>query len=119
MNVKTKDSIKQWFKFFFVGIIETAKNGTSTFDAVLKLKKEVEDKIHKNGNRTHLMISIMDFLYQKPILNAVKIVEITKVSQATAYKILEELVALQIIKEITGGKRGKIFVFDAYIKLFN
>lgn len=119
MNVRTKNDLKQWFKFFLVGITETAKNGIETFDAVLKLKKEVEDKIHKNGNRTHFLMSIMDFLYQKPIINAIKIVEITKVSQATAYKILEELVTLQILKEITGAKRGKIFVFDAYIKLFN
>ena len=119
MNVRTKNDLKQWFKFFLVGIIETAKNGIETFDAVLKLKKEVEEKIQKNGNRTHFLMSIMDFLYQKPIINAIKIIKITGVSQATAYKILEELVEMKILKEITGGKRGKIFVFDAYIKLFN
>jgi Fic family protein len=119
MNVRTKNDLKQWFKFFLVGIIETAKNGIETFDAVLKLKKEVEEKIQKNGNRTHYLMSIMEFLYQKPVINAIKIIEITGVSQATAYKILEELVGLQILKEITGGKRGKIFVFDTYIKLFN
>ena len=36
MNVRTKDDLKQWFKFFLVGIIETAKSGIETFDAVLK-----------------------------------------------------------------------------------
>jgi Fic family protein len=61
----------------------------------------------------------MDFLYQKPIINAIKITELTSVSQATAYKILEELVEMKILKEITGSKRGKIFVFNDYIKLFN
>jgi len=119
MNVRTKNDLKQWFKFFLVGIIETAKNGIETFDAVLKLKKEVEDKIQKSGNRIHFMMTIMDFLYQKPMINASKIVELTNVSQATAYKIVEELVEMNILKEITGSKRGKIFVFDAYIKLFS
>lgn len=119
MNVRTKNDVKQWFKFFLVGIIETAKNGIETFDAVLKLKKEVEEKIQKTGNRSHHLLTIMEFLYQKPILNATKIVQITTVSQATAYKILEELVSMDILKEVTGGKRGKIYVFDHYIKLFN
>lgn len=119
MNVRTKNDLKQWFKFFFVGIIETAKNGIETFDAVLKLKKEIEDKIQKNGNRTNHLLNIMEFLYQKPIVNAIRIVEITKVSHATAYKILEELVKMKILKEITGGKRGKTYIFDNYIKLFN
>lgn len=119
MNVRTKNDLKQWFKFFLVGIIETAKNGIETFDAVLKLKKDVEDKIQKNGNRTNHLLTIMEFLYQKPVVNAMKIVEITKVSQATAYKILDELVAMEILKEITGSKRGRTYIFNNYIKLFN
>lgn len=119
MNVRNKNDLKQWFKFFLVGIIETAKNGIETFDAVLKLKKEVEEKIQKTNNRSHHLLNIMEFLYQKPIVNAIKIVALTKVSQPTAYKILEELVSMNILKEITGGKRGKVYVFDNYIKLFN
>lgn len=119
MNVRSKNDLKQWFKFFLVGIIETAKNGIETFDAVLKLKKEVEEKIQKTNNRSHHLLNIMEFLYQKPIVNAIKIVEITTVSQATAYKILDELVGMNILKEVTGGKRGKVYVFDQYIKLFN
>lgn len=119
MNVRTKDDVKQWFKFFLVGIIETAKNGIETFDAVLKLKKEIEEKIKSTGNRSHHLLSIMAFLYQKPTLNVFKVIEITGVSAATAYKILEELIAMKILKEITGSKRGKIYVFDDYIKLFN
>lgn len=119
MNVRTKNDLKQWFKFFLVGIIETAKNGIETFDAILKLKKEIEDKIKITGNRSNHLLSIMEFLYQKPTINAFKVVEITGVSQATAYKILEELVAMEILKEITGGKRGKVYVFHNYIQLFN
>jgi Fic family protein len=119
MNIRTKNDLKQWFKFFLVGIIETTKNGIETFDAILKLKKETEEKIQKTGNRSNYILTILEFLYQKPILNALKIVELTNVSQATAYKIIDELVGMGILKEITGGKRGKIYVFDNYIKLFN
>jgi len=80
---------------------------------------EVEEKIQKTNKRSHHLITIMEFLYQKPILDAVKIVTLTKVSQPTAYKILDELVSMNILKEITGAKRGKVYVFDQYIKLFN
>jgi Fic family protein len=119
MNVRTKNDLKQWFKFFLVGIIETAKSGIDTFDAVLQLKKDIDEKIKITGNRIHHLLSIMEFLYQKPTINVFKVIEITGVSQVTAYKILEELEAMKILKEITGSKRGKIYVFDTYIKLFN
>jgi len=40
------------------------------------------------------------------------------VSSASAYKLISDLQQLEILKEITGGKRGKIYAFDGYIKLF-
>ena len=40
------------------------------------------------------------------------------VSPASAYKLIADLERFGILKEITGGKRGKVYAFDAYIKLF-
>lgn len=118
MNARTKNDLKQWFKFFLVGVIETAKKGISTFDAILKLKKEIEESVQQVGKRSTSILKILDYLYQKPILDSQKVAKITQVSVSTAYKIIEDMVALGILKEITGGKRGKIYTFDKYIKLF-
>lgn len=118
MRVRTHNDIKQWFKFFLVGVIETAKNGIATFDAILKLKKEKEEIIQKISTRSHHLLKILEKLYQKPVINAVQIVKITGVSMPTAYKILEELKQYEILKEVTGGKRSQIFMFESYIRLF-
>ena len=37
---------------------------------------------------------------------------------ASAYKLITELERFGILREITGGKRGKVYAFHAYIKLF-
>ncbi len=118
MRVRTHNDIKQWLKFFLVGIIETAKNGIATFDAILKLKKEKEEIIQKNSTRSHHILNILDNLYQRPIINAQQVLEFTGVSMPTAYKIIDEMKQYHILKEMTGGKRGQIFMFDPYIKLF-
>jgi len=119
MNVRTKNDLKQWIKFFLVGIIQTAKKGVETFDSILKLKKTIEDNIQLVGNRSSHLMKIMDYLYQRPILSVTKVIELTGVSSATAYKIIDEMTKMGILKEITGSKRGKIYTFDVYIKLFN
>lgn len=119
MKVRTQNDLKQWFKFFLVGIIETAKNGIVTFDTILKLKIDFEEKIQKSSKRSHHLLKIMEFLYQKPIVNVNWVVEKTGVSQATAYKILDEMVNMNILREITGSKRSKVFAFDQYIKIFS
>ncbi|HED07460.1 MAG TPA: Fic family protein [Ignavibacteria bacterium] len=118
MRVREKNDITQWFKFFLVGITETAKSGIETFDGILKLQKEVENKIQKLGSRSNNAQLIINHLFQRPIINARQTKGITSLSLPSVYKLLKELEELKVIEEITGGKRGKLFIFEKYIGLF-
>ncbi|MBU4487278.1 MAG: Fic family protein, partial [Candidatus Delongbacteria bacterium] len=116
--VREKSNITQWFKFFLVGIIETSKNGIETFDNILKLKNNVEAKVQSLGSRTAPSLKVIEYLYSKPLIVARKVAELTGLSSPSAYKLINDLENLGILKEITGGKRKKIYVFDEYLKLF-
>ena len=118
MRVREKNDLLQWFKFFLVGVIETAKSSTTTFDNILKLQKQVETQLQTLGSRTANAQKVMYHLYQRPVANAAKVGEVAGVSPASAYKLIADLEQFGILKEITGGKRGKMYVFDAYLKLF-
>lgn len=117
-KVREKDDLTQWFKFFLVGVIETAKSSISTFDSILKLQKEVEVKIQTLGSRSHNAQLILNHLFQKPIIGAQKAKELTGLSSPSVYKLIDELEKLEILTEITGAKRGKIYLFREYTKLF-
>jgi hypothetical protein len=39
-------------------------------------------------------------------------------SAASAYKLVADLERLGILKEMTGGKRGRTYTFEPYVKLF-
>lgn len=118
-RVREKDDLTQWFKFFLVGVVETAKNSISTFDSILKLQKEVEAKMQTLGSRANNAQLILNHLFQRPIIDAQKAKELTKLSLPSVYKLINELERLEIITEITGAKRGKIYLFREYTKLFN
>lgn len=118
-RVREKNDLLQWFKFFLVGIIETAKNSISTFDNILKLQKGVESKIQTLGSRSNNAQLIINYLFQRPIIEVQKAIELTKLSAPSAYKLIDDLEKLEIINEITGSKRGKLYLFRDYTKLFN
>jgi cell filamentation protein, protein adenylyltransferase len=118
MKVREENNIQQWFKFFLVGVIETAKSSIETFDKILKLQKEVDEKLQKLGSRTNNARTLISYLYQRPILDANKVKEITGLSMPSAYKLISELEKEKILEEITGGQRGKQYWFTDYIKLF-
>jgi Fic family protein len=118
MRVREKNDLAQWFKFFLVGVIETAKSSTTTFDRILKLKSQVEAQLRTLGSRTANAQKVMIYLYQRPVVNAAKVGEVAGVSPASAYKLIADLERFGILKEITGARRGKIYMFDAYLSLF-
>lgn len=118
MRVRDKNDLAQWFRFFLVGVIETAKSSTATFDNILKLQKQVETQLQTLGSRTANAQKVMYYLYQRPVIDAAKAGEVAGVSAASAYKLIADLERFKILKEVTGAKRGKIYVFEAYMKLF-
>ena len=117
-RVREKNDLLQWFKFFLVGVIETAKSSTATFDGILKLQKEVEYKIQQLGSRTNNAQKIVNQLFQTPFIDAQQTQELIQLSFPSVYKLLREMESLNILEEVTGGKRDKLYVFREYIELF-
>ena len=52
------------------------------------------------------------------MVNAEKLAFIINSSPASAYKLIADMEKLQTLKEVTGAQRGKVYVFEQYIKLF-
>lgn len=118
MKVRLENNIEEWFKFFLKGVIETAENGVKTFENILLLQKQYEECIKKLGSRSANALKVITELYKKPITDATNISNITDLSPASSYKLIEELERLGILKEITGSKRGRIYILKKYIEIF-
>jgi Fic family protein len=117
-RMREKNDLLQWFKFFLVGVIATAKSSIATFDNILKLQKQVDSQIRTLGSRTANAQKVINYLYQRPMMDAAKVGAVAEISPASAYKLIADLERFGILKEITGGKRGKMYVFAAYLQLF-
>lgn len=118
MRTRTHNDLKQWLKFFLVGVIETSKKGVETFDGILKLQKEIDEKLSSFKGKTEDARKIISILYENPIIDVQKVEKIIGKSHMSAYKQISILETLGILKEITGGHRGKIYAFQEYLNLF-
>lgn len=118
MKVRDEGDIEQWLKFFLVGVIETAKSSITTLDQVMKLKRDVDRKLQRLGSRTKNGRTVTNYLYKNPVVDAQKVQELTELTAPPAYKLISKLEELGILKEFTGAKRGKKFIFEDYLRLF-
>ena len=118
MRVRTHNDITQWLKFFLTGVIETAKKGVETLDATMQLKNSIESQLSSLGKRSVDARALVNYLYKKPIFSASEAIDVINRSPQTVYNLIAELEKMEIIREITGAQRNKLYLFESYINLF-
>jgi Fic family protein len=107
-----------WLKFFLEGVRITAESSIQTFKNIIALRADIETKIITLGKKQVLAKNVLQHLYGEPITDMQSIAKSIGVSVPTVSRLLTDLIRLEILIEITGFKRNRIFVFDRYLKLF-
>ncbi len=117
-RVRTHNDLVQWLKFFLEGVRATAESSIQTFKNIIKLRSEVESKIAKLGKKQEMAREFLQHLYSNPMVDSSDVVKLFKINISTALRLIDDFVKLKILKEITGQKRNRNFVFEGYVKLF-
>lgn len=110
---------EEWIQFFLNGVVETANQAIMTAQIMLQLFTEDRKKIESMGKPSASMLIIHHYLQRYPITDAKKVVEVCKISLPTANKFLHHLGDLNIVREITGKPRNKIYVYQKYLDILN
>lgn len=118
--VRTQNNLTQWIKFFLTGIIETSKKGITTFQEIVNLREDIElNRLIQLGRKQKDAKRLINELYKQPIMEGWQIAEVLGVNPSTANRMIADFEKLNILKELTGYKRNRIYSFHEYIKLFN
>lgn len=120
MAARTDNNIQDWLKFFLTAVAETARHSIAVFKEILLLKEAVDQRIlstfqgRKQDNARKLVL----MLYKQPIVKVRQVQKLLDVQYNTAAALIRDMVKLGILREITGHKRNRLYIFDAYVKLF-
>ena len=117
-RARTHNDLVQWLKFFLEGVRATAESSIQTFKNIIKLRSEVETKIAKLGKKQEMAREFLQHLYSNPMVDSSDVVKLFNINISTALRLIDDFVKLKILKEITGQKRNRNFVFEGYVKLF-
>lgn len=118
MRVRVSNDLIHWVRFFLNGVAETAVKGRDTFRSILALRTEVEHSILGLGKRTPNARKLLNLLYNRPIVSASVVEKNLGVSKPTANILLRDLVKLNVLRELTGSERWRLYAFQRYLDLF-
>ena len=118
-RVRTNNDLTQWLKYFLEGIKQTSENSIQTFKEIIKLRQEIEQhSILTLGKKTKLAQQFINYLYSNPVVDSQSVASALSINSSTAFRLIEDFIKLNILKEMTGLRRNRIFSFTRYIQLF-
>jgi Fic family protein len=120
MLARTLNDLAQWITFFLVAVAETCNEGITTFEKIQALREDVEGKrIVRLGKRLPKAKELVMNLYRNPRITSGDTSKMLKVTPKTANELIQDLVDLKVLAEVTGNKRNRVFSFAEYVSLFS
>ncbi len=117
-TVRTSNDINHWIKFFLVGIFKAASDGKVTFEKIVELRTQCENKIVKYGKRTEDAQKLLFHLYSFPLISVNGVAEHLGKTHQAANSLVRLFTEDKILSEVTGYKRNRLFIFSDYLALF-
>lgn len=120
MRVRTHSDMLQWLKYFLVGVEQAATEAVDTLTGIIKLKTETETQIHNTfGRRATSATLLLQQLFKQPILSVDQAATICGVNYRPANDLVALMCKHNILREITGQSRNRLFAFEPYLRIFD
>jgi Fic family protein len=108
-----------WLAFFLRGMADVANQATQTAAAILRMREDYRTRItEKLGRASGNGHRIMEKLFDHPIITVATVRKWLNVTPVAANQLVNRLVNVGVLKEITGYARNRRFRFEPYLRLF-
>ena len=118
-RVRTEGDWEGWVMFFAAGVVEVAKNAVVTAKRLADLIQRDRDLVRGVGRGAPTALQVHEALQREPVTTIPRLVAQTWLSVSGATAALERLIAIDLVKEVTGRQRNRVYSYVAYVSLFS
>jgi Fic family protein len=117
--VRTEGDWESWIDFFLEGVEQIASNAVETAKRLLFLSQQDEQKVQKLGRSASTTLRVYRVLCERPLVSLNHVCEQTGLSFPAAAKGMSLLENADIVREITGQQRNRVFAYHQYLSILN
>jgi Fic family protein len=115
LNVSRDGRWTEWIIFFLEGVREQAEDAIVRSNKLLALRDEFRKVVQRLGAPSR-MLELVDHLFEAPVISVADVHRLLPVNPRTALGYVNKLVELNILKEITGRRRDRLFAAEKIIR---
>ena len=117
--VRFEGDWEAWADFFLEGVEQTAGEAVMTAKTLVTLFNADAIRVQNSGRNASTALRVHQALCKRPVLNIQETIEITGLSFPAINKAMDTLIKLEIVREMTGAKRNRVFSYRQYLSLLS
>jgi Fic family protein len=116
-RVRAEGAWEDWLAFFLEGVITVARSATETARRIRQLVERDRDLVHSFGRGAASALRVHELAGRQIALTASSTSEELHLSVPTVNGALARLQEAGVLEEVTGRRRGRVFVYVEYLSL--
>lgn len=115
--VRDNGDFEQWIAFFLKGVVVTADSAVDAAKQIMELQSRHRSLLWQKKISSPLAVGILEKLFYSPYVSVNDIARDFSISYQAASTLISQLEGAGILKEITGRKRDKRYIYADYLQI--
>jgi Fic family protein len=108
-----------WLAFLLRGITDVSAQAADTVRRISDLRERFRGRVTQSfGGAVGSGLKVLESLFKRPIVGVKDVQSITKTTYPAANQLVQRMVDLGVLREITGQARNRRFRFEEYVGFF-
>ena len=108
-----------WLAFFLEGVRVTAEGAVTTAQRLTAMFEADQAQIEPRGRRAGSALRVREAMKARPISTLTDISQTRGLSFPAVSSAMDLLLELSIVRELTGKRRNRLFVYDQYLQILS
>jgi Fic family protein len=113
---RTREAWEPWIAFFLEAVRFTAEEACTTAKRIQEIFSADSTRL-RGLSRPGSMLQLHEYLQKHPITDLQYAAQVTGFSNTTAGSAMERMAEIGLVKEQTGKRRGRIYIYTEFLKV--
>ena len=118
-SVRREGEWEAWVEFFVDAVYETASDAIASANTLVTILRQDRERIRELGRPSISALKVHECLSRRPLSTIGKIRQETGLSFPAVGRAIDALVTLDIVREMTGHKRNRVFAYTTYLQVMS
>lgn len=118
-RVRTHGDWEGWLRFFLVGVIEVSAEAIATAGRIVELLKEDRSVALGLSRASSVTAQVFDYASNRVVVIPRRVASDLGLSPSSVNSAIQRLTDAEILEEVTGKKRNRVYAYSKYLSILN